>query len=140
MRSKTPLALMELTIMVLVFALAAAYCLRAFAWSDTRSIRNDARDQAILQAESAAEALKHTHGDFAQSSAVMGGSWDSPVWTIFYDSQWQQADAPSSYTLLVQPEDSGQLYLGQANVEITDSSGDSLVQLTVCWQEVDKDG
>lgn len=140
MRSKAPLAMMELTIMVLVFALAAALCLRAFAWSDTRSVRNEARDQAMLQAERAAEVLKHSRGDFARASAVLGGSWDCSVWTIFYDTQWQQADGPSPYTLFVQPEDSRQLYLGQANVEVTDSSGACLVQLTVCWQEGDEYG
>ncbi|MGE4277465.1 MAG: hypothetical protein AB7E30_09875 [Lawsonibacter sp.] len=136
MRSKAPLALMELTIMVLVFALAAALCLRAFTWSDARSIRNEARDQAVLQAESAAEVLKHSQGDFAQASAILGGSWDGSTWTISYDTQWQTTDGPSSYALSVQPEDSGQLYLGQANVEVIDADGASLVQLTVCWQEV----
>ena len=140
MRSKAPLALMELTIMALVFALAAALCLRAFVWSDTHSIRNDARDQAILQAESAAEVLKHSRGDFALASTALGGSWDGSAWIISYDTQWQQTRGPSLYTLSVQPEGSGQIYLGQANVEVTDSSGESLVQLTVCWQEVGEHG
>ena len=46
MRSKAPLVLMEQAVMVLVFALAAALCLRAFVWSDQLSRQNEARDRA----------------------------------------------------------------------------------------------
>ena len=46
MRSKAPLALMEQMVMVLVFALAAALCLQAFALADRISRQNAERDQA----------------------------------------------------------------------------------------------
>ena len=51
MRSKTPLALMEQVIMVLVFALAAALCLRAFVLSDRISRDCEERDRAIMAAQ-----------------------------------------------------------------------------------------
>ncbi len=135
MRSKAPLALMEQTIMVLVFALAAALCLRAFVWADTRSLRNEARDQAVLQAESAAELLKHGHGDFSQASSSMGGSWDGARWVISYDSHWNSGAPEGTYWLEASPQDSGHSLLGQALVLVRDGDG-TLVQLTVCWQEV----
>lgn len=47
MRSKAPLALMEQMVMVLVFALAAALCLQAFALADRISRQNAERDQAL---------------------------------------------------------------------------------------------
>jgi Tfp pilus assembly protein PilX len=57
-RSKTPLALMEQLVMVLVFALAAALCVQVFVLSDRTSRYGEARDRALLEAQSAAEALK----------------------------------------------------------------------------------
>ena len=50
MKSKAPLALMEQIIMVLVFALAAALCLRTFALSDRMSREGELRDGAVLLA------------------------------------------------------------------------------------------
>ena len=54
MRSKAPLAMIEQTVMVLVFALAAALCLQVFVWCDRQSRDSAARDQAVLCAQSAA--------------------------------------------------------------------------------------
>ena len=54
MRSKTPLALMEQVIMVLVFALAAALCLQVFLVSGQMSEKNRDTDNAVLLAQNAA--------------------------------------------------------------------------------------
>lgn len=137
MRSKAPLALMEQTVMVLVFALAAALCLRAFVWSDARSRQNEARDQAFLHAQSAAETLKASGGDFDRAAALLGGDWDGSVWTFSYDQDWQTVLDGCAYLLQVRPEDSGLSNLGRARVEVSSSGGQSLFQLSVCWQEVD---
>ena len=59
MRSKAPLVLMEQLIMVLVFAVAAALCLRMFVGSDNLSRRYAATDRTVLEAQAAAEQLKH---------------------------------------------------------------------------------
>lgn len=136
MKSKAPLALMEQLIMLLVFALAAAFCLRAFLWADHRSAQNAARDQAALQAQCAAETLKHHHGRFEQAAATLGGSWDGSCWTLGYDETWQLTDDPPVYILSVHPMESGHPHLGQARLEASDSNEISLFQLTVCWQEV----
>ena len=55
MRSKTPLALMEQMVMVLVFALAAALCLQVFVVTDRMSERNKDIDHAVLLAQNTAE-------------------------------------------------------------------------------------
>ena len=64
MRSKAPLALMEQMVMVLVFALAAALCLQAFALADRISRQNAERDQALVAAQNAAEQVKQVRGDW----------------------------------------------------------------------------
>ncbi|MCI9425675.1 MAG: hypothetical protein HFF30_08945, partial [Flavonifractor sp.] len=51
MRSKAPLVMMEQMVMLLVFALAAALCLQAFVRSDAQSKHSEARDRAVLQAQ-----------------------------------------------------------------------------------------
>ena len=50
MKSKTPLALMEQLVMVLVFALAAALCVSCFVAADRLSDRYAVRDDAVLEA------------------------------------------------------------------------------------------
>ena len=58
MRSKASLFLMEQLVMVLVFALCAALCLRVFAAADRISVETARRDQAVTVAQNAAELLK----------------------------------------------------------------------------------
>ena len=54
MRTKSPLALMEQLVMVLVFALAAALCLQVFVLADKTSRHNADVDNAVLLAQNTA--------------------------------------------------------------------------------------
>ena len=67
MQNKAPLALIELTVMILIFSVAAALCLQAFVWSDLTSAQIQKQDKAMLQAETAAEVVKGCKGDFAEA-------------------------------------------------------------------------
>ena len=58
MRSKATLSLMELLVMVLVFALAAALCMQAFARAQAISLETMRRDEAVVLAQNGAELLK----------------------------------------------------------------------------------
>lgn len=58
MKSRASLVLMQQLIMVLVFALAAALCLRCFAKAEEISDRTARRDEAVWIAQNAAELLK----------------------------------------------------------------------------------
>ena len=62
MKDKTALSLLELVIMLAVFALAAALCLRIFIRTEEVSVKNVNMDQALLQAQNAAETVKHCGG------------------------------------------------------------------------------
>ena len=134
-RSKTPLALMEQLVMVLVFALAAALCVQVFVLSDQTSRRNEERDRALLEAQNAAEALKSGDEDyFAALSAVTGAGG----WSISYDEDWRSmtdADA-AAYHLLIFPADSGLDYLWAAQIQVYTADGDLLADLPVAGQEV----
>ena len=135
MKSRAPLALMEQAVMVLVFALAAALCLRAFVLADGISRQVEATDRAVLWAESAADTLKARNGDLAQAAAELGGNLDGQRWIIPLDETWQETAGESAYTLTAQPIQSGQPLLGRAQIDIAEKNGESLFSLEVCWQE-----
>lgn len=136
MRSKAPLTLIEQTVMILVFALAAALCLQVFVWADGKSRDNAARDHALLCAQNAAETLKGCRGDYVAAAEKFGGGWDGAVWVICYDSGWSESAGSEAYRLKVLPGEKRLAYLGGASVQVLDASGELLTQLDVYWQEV----
>ncbi len=141
MKSKAPLLLMEQVIMVLVFALAAALCLRVFAWAQLTARDNAQRDRALVCVQNAAQTLKGCAGDYEAVARQCGGSWDGTQWTVGYDSEWTTTRQAAAYELTVSPVLSGQALLGQAEVAVTRlADGQQLAGLTVCWQEVSDHG
>lgn len=58
MRSKTSLFLIELLVMVLVFALCAALCIQIFVRAEEISLETERRDDALILARNAAELLR----------------------------------------------------------------------------------
>lgn len=137
MRSKAPLAVMEQVIMLLIFALTAAVCLRAFAWADSTSRHNQNRDFAMVQAQSAAAILQHNGGDFAAAAEQMGGRVQQERWVIRYDGDWEQTEQTGKFALQVSMKPTLPL-MGAARITVADD-GELLAELTVCWQEVAAD-
>lgn len=137
MKSKAPLLLMEQVIMMLVFALAAALCVRVFAWAQLTARENAQQDRALVCVQNAAQTLKGCAGDYEQAARQYGGSWDGTAWTIRYGSQWTEGGAPAVYELTFTPVSGDHALLGQAQAAVTRlSDGRQLAGLTVCWQEV----
>ena len=111
MKNKTSLVLMELTVMVLIFALAAAGCLRCFAWAKLSSREITLRDQAAVLAANAAELLK---------------SGEDPEAAL---------EVPDGLLLTVttlSPEIPG---LAEAQIDVLSEEGTKLLTLTAAWQE-----
>ena len=150
MRSKSPLALMEQVIMVLVFALAAALCLRVFVFSELASTRNEAVDRAVLECQNAAEFLKSTGcpADEAQKelAAHMGGTMSQGLVQICYDEDWNVIPANNEdcvYVVEMQGMPSGVEGLVKAHIRAAavkdisvGGSGESLFAIDAAWQEV----
>lgn len=137
MRNRASLVLIEQMILLLVFALAAVLCLRVFLWADLSSERGAAEDQALVQAQNAAEVLKACDGDFEAAAEILGGDWDGAVWVVSYDGQWTVTDEgqQAAYILRVSPEESGLKYLGCADIGVF-LGEECLVSLNAAWQEV----
>lgn len=138
MKNRASLVLIEQMILLLVFALAAVLCLRVFLWADLSSEEGAARDQALVQAQSAVEVLKACGGDFEAAAEMLGGDWDGTVWVVFFDGQWAvtHEGQQAAYILRVVPEESGLKYLGGADVGVFRGE-ECLASLSAAWQEVD---
>ena len=124
MKRRASLLLMEQIIMLLVLALVAALCLRAFAWADTTSRDNRDRDMALLQLQSAAETLKSR-----------GGVPENGQYQQYFDENWEQSREENAFLLQILPLKARD-GLGCATLQMQRADGQILAELTVCWQEV----
>lgn len=117
MKNRTSLVLMEQLVMILVFALAAAFCLQAFAGADQISRETGLRDSAVLLAQNTAEALKASAGD-TDAAAL--------------------PDIPDGLHMEITKRASAVPGLGTAEISVFDGETETLLfSLTVGWQEVD---
>lgn len=127
MKSRASLVLMEQLVMILVFALAAALCLQAFARADQLSRETELRDQAVSLAQNGAETLKACSGDFEEAARLLGGTASGNTLAVHYEKiRLEMALLPAQIT-----------GLGTAEVNVIDAeAGGVLFALTVGWQEV----
>ncbi len=141
-RSKVPLVLMEQLVMLLVFALAAAVCLRIFVFADRTSRQVQDRDRASELVQNAAQVLRHTAGDFPQAAELLEARhWDDNGLTMDYDNEWAATGEDPRYTLRASRVSSDSSLLGKAQVWCRDEAEDrELFRLEIAWQEVAEHG
>ncbi len=86
--SKTPLFLIELIIMLLVFSISAAICLQVFAGA--RRIADESRrlDTAVMMAQTAAETWKATHGDLEETAERMQVQAEEDSFSVYNEDEW----------------------------------------------------
>lgn len=155
MRSRTPLALMEQLVMVLVFALASAVCLKVFVNADQISRRNEAVSQAALQAQNTAEMLKLRGEDLSQALADSQWTKEGDSWCLGYDEDWEIVQSEESWCYLMEVREAAAAAEGLMCVEVRvvkagrekggkvagkaagETGEDVLFRIPVAWQEVD---
>ena len=137
MKSKAPLALMEQMIMILVFALAAALCLRAFVSADALSRQRELRDRALTEGQSMAELVKGHGGNLEEAAAVYGGRVEDGVWLCLFDEDWNLTqDAASARCRLEVVPQEGEPGLGAAQVRgVSLDRSTQLFSFPIAWQE-----
>ena len=111
--------------LALVLVVAAAVCLRIFAYAGIKAKQSAAADLAMQQAQCCAEVLKNTAGDMEEAARLLGGT--ATETGLQYSSE--------KLTVYAQKKQSPQPLLGQACVTVCDSSG-QLCVLELCWQKV----
>lgn len=126
MKNKTALLLIELALLIAVFAVAAAVCLGLFAWADTTSKEDTQRDTALLHAQNAAQEIKLAKGDLEQAAARLGGDVVGGIW---------EKKLEDGCILRVESRETDTKYLGRARVTVLDTDGSVLARIDACWQE-----
>jgi type II secretory pathway pseudopilin PulG len=128
-RNKTTLAMMELAIMILVFAIAAAVCLQAFAFASRRSKQSEKLRQSVVLAQLGAESLKGNKGDLTKTREEI-----KEIYPTLTDTDSGFTLSENDLLMTVEKEKSEGL-LGSANITVTDEYGTIIYELSVKWQE-----
>ncbi len=125
MKNKTFLPLLEQMIMILIFAIAAAFCLQGFAAANQISKRQAVLTGAVVAVQNTAEILKDSKGDYEQTADILSGT------VIDHQLHIQTED----YTLIASPIEEESLYLSSSEIQVIYEM-ETLYSLTVSWQEV----
>ena len=136
-RSRSTLFLIEQLIVIAVFALCAAACVRILA--DSYFTVNNSRDlsNALLAAESGAESFKATGGDVSKVAELMAGETDriggKPAAVVYYNDQWRVCgERSASYRLSLTCDDPAQIpALLEGNLTVAKITGEKLISFTV---------
>jgi hypothetical protein len=137
-RSRSALFLMEQLIVVAVFAVCAAACVRIltesyFIASETRDISN-----AIHAAESGAECFKAVSGDIEKVAEILGGKTirvdGDAVAIVYYDRNWRvcnEEDAVYRLRLISETPESEPRSLLTGELSVEKLTGEVIVSLMV---------
>ncbi len=94
--------LLQIGILLLFFAFAAAVCTGLFSAAAGRSRSAAELSGATVCAVSAAETVRACGGDAVSTAAALGGRVDGRGVVLFYDGDWQPCAAGSAeYTALI---------------------------------------
>ena len=122
MKNKASLLLMEQLVMILGFALAAAVCLRGFAYASQVSREICQQEEAVYLAQSTAEQLK------ASRELPERTFYNEDLMPVREDESW-------CYCVQVTLLPSDLPGLGQAQIHVGSADTSQLFSLTVGWQE-----
>lgn len=93
--SKSTLLLMELVMVILVFALCAAVCLGLFGASQKMTEDSDNLNHAVTVSRTAANCYKAANGDLQQLVHLMGSPADfteQAQLVVYYDKHWNPTE------------------------------------------------
>ena len=139
-RSKSTLFLIEQIIVIAVFAICAAACVRILTAAYFTANDTQATSNAVLKAESAAETFKATNGDIDAIASILGGTSGTAAdgvagVAVYYDSSWQvTTEGNASYHLglaIYPPENPSDTHLLNGEVWVVKITGEGLVSFPV---------
>lgn len=121
MKNRAFLPLIEQIVMIVVFAIISAVCLKGFAVARSISVETERIDNAVILAQNTAEMLKLKKHLEAKT-------------ITYYDKDLKQTDECSEYTVVATSIENEDPLLGEATVQVFYSEN-LLFELTVGWQE-----
>jgi len=132
--SKSSLFLLELMIVILVFAISAAVCVSLFVAGARKSAESFDASRAAQEAGNVAEAWRAAKGELSSVQRLCGGTLTAEGLLLFYDEDWNPTEdsaANRRLTLAAGTEAEGLLF-----AEITVLRGeDALIALEVLLRE-----
>ncbi len=145
MKNRTSLTLLEMLIMIMVLALAAALCLRAFVYSGKLSKEDRMKAEALSFAQNAAELLKHNKGDAVKAFSEMGCTYDGSS-LIMLNEDWKDCGYEEyngayrvvglQYFVLLDQSPSDDPLLGKTLITVMNAENDTvLCRINAAWQE-----
>ncbi len=123
--SKSGLFLMELMVVILLFAICGAICLQMFAYASQTAKDSQALRNAALSAKSVAACHRSMDGDLEAVAQLLSGAVTETGLEIAYDDQWQIVDSQPTYVLALTQQDT----VAQIAVETVD--GQTIYSLDV---------
>ena len=103
-RSKSSLFLIELVIVILVFSLSAAVCLRLF--FESRKISDQSRNvsQASITVQTVADCYKAMKGDFNKTAQLLDGTVKGQVVEFYYNRIWESVGSADDAYFVIRIE------------------------------------
>lgn len=138
--SRSTLFLMELMMVVFIFALCAAVCMRLFGAAYSISSDSDDLNHATALSKTAASCYKAAEGDLALWCRLMDlpeelttTAVQTGIGTIYYDKDWQRTDTPcqEGFYLCAVPEQTASEALKTARILVCHTDGEEIFQLSV---------
>lgn len=123
MKKGSTLLLTELLVMLLVFLLASACCLRIFFWADQKLAALERKDMLFLEAQNLAEKVRS-----------LEGQWNTDDEDVLNEGEIcvEYSDGARIRAIRRESNENG---LGKAEIQVTEADGSVLLSLPVCWQE-----
>jgi len=131
-RSRSTLFLMEQLIVILIFSVCAAACVKTFVGAYLMTVGSKDKNGAVLLAESSAECFKATSGDLTAAASILGGgvSDEMDLMTAYYDNKWRTcAEEEAEYILTIDANVSSDDMIALGEITVTKHGG-KLISLT----------
>ena len=145
-RSKSTLFLMEQLIVVAIFAMCAAACVRILTASYFMATETRQMNNAIRAAENGAECYKAVFGDVGKTAEILGGRYVSidgaDAAVVYYDRDWRvsaESDAHYMLRLVSGIAEGGPFAVLPGELSVETLAGEEILAFTVAarglWDE-----
>ena len=102
--SKSGLFLLELMVVITLFALSAAVCLQLFSYATLTARNAENLSQATLAARSVASCYQATDGNLVEVAAILSGATTGENLVVAYDEDWQITGGAHTYELTLRTQ------------------------------------
>lgn len=119
-RQSGSLMLIELLLAIMFFAVCAAICLQIFVTARNAGERSSQLNNAVIQAQNAAECWKASGGSMTETAALLDAELTDSVLSLGFDEGWQPAETQSAtFRLTMTPA-----AIGEADISVASAHGE----------------